>query len=421
MQRNAIAGQQVFLDRLPDERVAEPVLEPVAVGEQDVLGDGLARARQEVGARQPRGRFEESVIGRTTDDGGAAKHLLRGVGKPVDACEHDLAKGRWHRRPVVVVDREQLLGEEHVPVGTEKRSLDQVGRRLPADDRRDELADLVAVEAREIDALDVAGAVELGEQRAQRMTAMQVVRPVRPHQHDGGAAEAACEVREELAGRTIGPVQVFEYQQGRDPFRQPLEHPEQLLEQRAGHDAFARRRVELGHEGTELFAAGPDHSVEGGVVERAMERAQYLHDRAERQCPVGQVETLPHEHQRRFGDALDELGHQPGLTDTRFPGDEDDAGVLLGDGGLPGLLEPRQLGAATDKSRAGNAGRHSMQFGPGRFAVAAEFQRAHGVPGPLGRASVKRRSAWRPAAGAHRGGTRWSSPGASASGRGGGG
>ena len=162
--------------------------------------------------------------------------------------EHDLAQRRRHRGAVVVVDGQELFGEEHVAVGAEERALDQVGRRLSADDRRDELADLVAIEAGEIDPLDRAGAVELGEQGTQRMAAVEVVGSVGTDEHHRRAAEAAGEIHEQLARRTVGPVQILEHEQRRYAFGQPLEHAEQLFEQRAGDDAFARRRVELGQQ-----------------------------------------------------------------------------------------------------------------------------------------------------------------------------
>ena len=51
VQRGALARQQVLVDRLADERVAERV-RAVGMRDEDLVGDGLARAGEQVVGRQ---------------------------------------------------------------------------------------------------------------------------------------------------------------------------------------------------------------------------------------------------------------------------------------------------------------------------------------------------------------------------------
>ena len=102
-------------------------------------------------------------------------------------------------------------------------------------------------------------------------------------------------------------------------FAEAFEHTEDLFEEHADVDAFAGRGVQLGEERSELFPTRADDRIQRGVVERAVQCAQHLHDRAERQCAIGEIEALTDEHQRRlrrpraigFGNPGRELGDQP--------------------------------------------------------------------------------------------------------------
>ena len=84
------------------------------------------------------------------------------------------------------------------------------GVRDIAADRGDQLRDLVAVEAGQVDARDGARAFELGEHRPQRVPPVQVVGAERPDDEHARVAQVAGEEHEEVAGRVIGPVQVLE-------------------------------------------------------------------------------------------------------------------------------------------------------------------------------------------------------------------
>ena len=357
----------------------EAILEAVAVGDQDVLGNGFPYPGQQFRGRETRRRLEQPVIGGTADHRRAPQDVLGDLRQSVDAREHDLAECRWDRGIAFVVDREELLGEEDVAVGTPEGPLDELGRRLGAHDRGDELAYLVAIEARELDPVDRTRTVELGEQRTQRMAAVEIIGAVGPDEHDRGRTQAAREVHEQLACGAVGPMDVLEHQQCRHALGQSFEDAEELLEQRARDDAFARGRVQLGQQRRELVAPGPDDGVERRLVECPVQGAQHLHDRAEGERAVDEVEALTYEHQCRFRETLDQLVDEPRLSDPRLARDEHGRRALVDDGRLPARLEPRQLGAATDEPGAGDAGGHGLQSGPAAILVEAGFGRHHRV------------------------------------------
>ena len=93
------------------------------------------------------------------------------------------------------------------------------------------LIDLVAAEALERDPLHAGHALELGEHRPQRVAAVQLVGPVGGEQRQRLRARAAHEEDEEVARRGVGPVQVLEHERDRALAAEPLDQPQQGLEQ----------------------------------------------------------------------------------------------------------------------------------------------------------------------------------------------
>ena len=147
-----------------------------------------------------------------------------------------------------------------------------------------------------------------------------------------------------------------------------------------------------------LFAGRADDGVEGRLVEGAVQRAQHLHDRAERKLAVAEVEALADEHERGLRRAGDELGDEPRLADACLAPDEHGPRALVDDRRLPCALERAQLGASADEPGARDASGHGNQFGPSGIHRSAEFGRAHdGAPPTVTRV------AW---SGAHAGGRR---------------
>ena len=75
---------------------------------------------------------------------------------------------------------------------------------------------------------------------------VEIVGTVRTDEHHRCRTKAASEIPEQLSGRAVGPMQIFEHEQRRYALRQSFEQPEQLFEQCAGDDALTRRRMRLG-------------------------------------------------------------------------------------------------------------------------------------------------------------------------------
>jgi hypothetical protein len=89
-------------------------------------------------------------------------------------------------------------------------ALNEVGRRRRAEDVGELLGQLVARQRRQVDAPRARVALELGEQRAQRVAAMQLVRTVAGHHHHPLVAEAASEECQKSPRRAVRPMDVLD-------------------------------------------------------------------------------------------------------------------------------------------------------------------------------------------------------------------
>jgi len=123
VQRGVLAGQQVVVHGLADERVAEPVRR-VGPDHEHVVGDGLARALHRLGGGEPRDRLEQPVRDRPVEHRRGAHDCVRDGREPLDAREQHVAQ-RLGQQPAVAVNcarrrsrlgigRQQLLGEQRV-------------------------------------------------------------------------------------------------------------------------------------------------------------------------------------------------------------------------------------------------------------------------------------------------------------------
>ena len=241
-------------------------------------------------------------------------------------------------------------------------------------------------------------ALELGEQRAQRVAAVQLVGAVGRDDEDALVPQAAREEDEECPGRAIGPVDVLEHERERPLAAELLEQREQRLEQAR----LAERRLvgpqllgaggrgartELGEEGGELGASARGELVEDGIA-FAGERAQHAHDRCVGQLLVAELDALADLHATaRLPRPPRELGQEAGLAYARFTRDEGQGWVSSGrvaEGGF----ELRELGHAPDEPAARHTCRHdrSIHRGGGRVSGGCVSRR-----GPRGRSQRRGR------------------------------
>jgi hypothetical protein len=110
VQPAALAGQQLGVDRLAQQRVPEDV-GIARVGHQHVVGDGIAQGLVELVVGQLRHGREQIVLDPTPGDRGQPQHLLGDRRQALDAGHQHLGEpdGQPARRR-----RHQLLGEERV-------------------------------------------------------------------------------------------------------------------------------------------------------------------------------------------------------------------------------------------------------------------------------------------------------------------
>ena len=211
VQLGALTGKQVVVHRLAQQRVTQRVA--VAVEDHDVARDRLAQPVAQGGPLEPGHLGEHRVVERAAGRQ-HADHLLRGLPEPLDPQRQRGGEARRQCAATVEPGREQLLREQRVSLAARVEALDQgvVGRC--AEDVAELLGQLVAAQAGEVDP-QRPRALELGQQRAQGMAAMQLVGPVgREHQQRRGG-ERGGEEAQERAGRGVRPVQVLDHEQER--------------------------------------------------------------------------------------------------------------------------------------------------------------------------------------------------------------
>ena len=125
------------------------------------------------------------------------------------------------------------------------------------------------------------------------MTPVQIVAAIGADEHDLRVLQVAGEEHDEITGRPVGPVQVFDHEQHGNVRAEALDDAEQMLEEAAlaglGRDLAGR--PQLREEMSELTARGADDGVEVGGRHRPHRLAQRLHDRTVRKRPVDQLQA----------------------------------------------------------------------------------------------------------------------------------
>ncbi len=362
VEAHALAREKIFVDRFVHERVPEPVCEAVGLGDEHLVRDRVAEALVQLGFGDVGDRGHESVVGGTADDRQDPQRALRRFRERVDAREHDVAQGLGQRVGAELLRREELLCEERVAVRAVERARNEIRLRNIAPDRGDQLRDLVAVEAGQIDARDRTRALELGEHRPQRVPPVQVIATERADDQHARVTQVAGEEHEEVTRGVIGPVQVLEEQQRRDAVAEANDRAEQVLEQRRPAVAgVVAAVVQLGEKpGQRGFGVADDGGLERGI-EVPVRVAQRLHDRPEGQRPVHEL------HARARGDQATgfphpggELGDEPGLADAGFAADQVGGRALFARRGLEGCDEHIELGLPADEPGARDARCHAV-------------------------------------------------------------
>lgn len=198
----------------------------VLAGDQELSSDGLAQRRLQGVLRQLQGVVQQAVLDAPSGDRGRAQHLLGGVGQLLDADEEYVGEAARHggggRVDVAGQRGEQLLRVEGVALGAFDDTADGgVGEDLRPQGAY-QAGHLGVGHRAQFETVHGGQPDQLGEQGAQGVAAVQVVRAVGGE--DGQAVgrgtgrrvleePAAEEEAEQVAGGLVGPVEVFEDQE----------------------------------------------------------------------------------------------------------------------------------------------------------------------------------------------------------------
>ena len=240
------------------------------------------------------------------------------------------ASCRVRGAPSVETRGEQLLGVQGIALAAREQPFDQLLTRLIAEDVREHLVQLTAVKRRQVEPPRSLEAVELGQQRAQRMPAVQLIGPVGEQQQDPLLAKAPCEKFDEPARRAVRAVHVLQDQHHRLLVAEQVEQLQQRFEQsqlaRAIPAMLGQRSrivvVQTREQRGQLNAASAAEPIERRVA-FADQRAQRAQQGCVRKLGLTLLDGLPPEDERAGACQLLELTYQPALADARVTSDQD--------------------------------------------------------------------------------------------------
>ena len=369
VQAAVLARQQVVVHGLADQFVPERVAVPAGV--QHVGGHrGTDRAGQRRVVKSAH-RGQQPVPGRRAAGAGHPEQFLGVLRQPPDALQQQVTEGFRQLPAYLAVTAEQRLDEQRVALGPVVQRLGQVPVRLAAQDAHGQLAGVLPGQPLQLDPLHPGDPVQRGQQRAQRMGAVQLVGAVRDH--DQQPAERPLvpdQERQQVPAGPVGPVRVLDHQHHRRVPGQVLERPEYLLEQ----PGPGLGRVTAGVWLTELRQQpgqpprGPagqhrGHRVCAHLVHQV---TQHRGERCERK-PVGaKLQAAAGQHpgaRRRRGPA--EVADQPGLTYARLPAQQHGRRTALAHADESGFQGGHLLGPS-DQDGAGRSPAHLWNQHPTR-------------------------------------------------------
>ena len=195
-----------------------------------------------------------------------------------------------------------------------------------------ELARFPPGQPRQVEPLHPFDPVQLGDQRPQRVGAVQIVRPVRHHdEHIVQGALVPDQEGEQVPAGPVGPVRVLDDQDDRGQLGQLFQQHEHLLEQPGPGLALVpdgRWLAELGQQPGQLLY-GPARQQLGDLLgaQLAHQVPQHGGERRERQAIGSQLQAPADQHPGP-GPPLGrgEFADEPGLADARLATDEDGRG-----------------------------------------------------------------------------------------------
>ena len=366
-----LAGQEVVVDRLAEQGVAEAVV--ALVRDEDVALDGAAHAVLEAGLGET-GDLVEQLVGDAAPGHAGRAHDLAGVVvELVEADEQHVGELLGHPAAGAGGGADELLDEEGVALGAVDDAGDlALGQRLGVE-LVDQAPDVGRRQRLELEALDALEPGPLRDLGAEGVPSVQVVGAVRRDDGDRPEEGPGEQEGEEVAGRPVGPVGVLDDDEERRLLGSGVEERVHRLEEVGPLERGAVDAPGVGGQAAALRGGGEDpasglEAGQGGVAagdgvddvgQLGGEAAEHLGEGEVGQRAVAEVEAVAGDDLPavRDGDVA-QLGEQPGLPDAGVSGEQHcRAG---GAGGVGRDTEERgelaELGVTPDEGPAGGGG-----------------------------------------------------------------
>ena len=323
----ALAGENRRVDRLRQQRVAEAEGARRRLGHQDAVLHRQAERVAQVVLRKPRCCAEQRISDLTPGGRRQAQQAERRSIEPDHALQEQLAQAGGEAASIG--SRQQLLGEEGIPLGPCDDRVHQCGRRWSVGAAREQRRQLVPVERPELEHERGSGATDALGKPAHPIRGGKLVGTVRRQKQKPPLPDVVRQKDDEIERRGVGPVHVLEHEQhGR------------------GSGALGEQRERF-LEYPQLRAGRPPIVLPG-----VSEGTQGLDERLVRQLRTDEIDRAPEQDLEPSGtSACRELGREPGLADARVPCDEDgrtDARLYR----VERALELPELPCATDEDVA---------------------------------------------------------------------
>ena len=231
MQLLSLARQDGAVDRLGQQRVAEPERPRGLVGHEHVVLDRPAQRLDEprLGLRDDRGEEPvRDVAAGGRDDPQQRPGLAVEAGEPLQ--QHVAENGR-KRLLAPFGGRDELLGEEGIALRALADLVGPLCGQRHLGDRDEEPRDLVPAERLQRERHGLPRPQELRDEASQGALRLDLVTAIGRHQQHPPLAGRVREEGHEIQRRPVGPVQVLEHEDERSIGADMLEHGERLLEE----------------------------------------------------------------------------------------------------------------------------------------------------------------------------------------------
>ena len=178
VEADPLPGEEVVLDRLRQQRVAEGERSAGRLDDEERPVDRLAQRLVQRSVGTVPGELDQLRVDGPADGRDDPERAPRGRVHRGDAGEQQLLDGPGERRGRIDAGRQELLDEERIALRPRRDRVERRGRHVSPPDCAYQVRHVPRVESRQRDARRPPRPPELGEHRA-RVAAVQLVGPVR--------------------------------------------------------------------------------------------------------------------------------------------------------------------------------------------------------------------------------------------------